>query len=58
MDMSENNNPNKGKPIYYKDEKHYIVYEFDNNVLISKNKDLNKIFSVRKTQVSVKPSKK
>jgi hypothetical protein len=57
MDMSENLNPNKGKPIYYRDEKHFIVYEMNDSMLISKNKDLSKIFCVKKTQLSVKPNK-
>jgi hypothetical protein len=50
-------NTNKGKPIYYQNTLHYIVYEFDDHVIISKRKDLIKAFSVRKTTVSVKPKK-
>ncbi len=52
MDMS--NNVNKGKPIYFKDEVHYIVYESNEILLISKNEDLTKVFSVNKSQVSYK----
>jgi hypothetical protein len=49
------NNINKGKPIYYKKLLHYIVYEFGENILISKNKDLSKAFCLKKSKVSVKP---
>ena len=48
-------NINRGKPIYYKDVKHFIVYEFDDKMLISKNEDLIKSFCVNKVNVSVKP---
>ena len=48
-------NINRGKPIYYKDVKHFIVYEFDDKMLISKNEDLIKVFSVNKVNLSVKP---
>lgn len=39
---------NRGKPIYYKDVKHWIVYEFDDNILISRNEDLTAVFCVKK----------
>jgi len=39
---------NRGKPIYYKDIKHWIVYEFDDNILISRNEDLTAVFCVKK----------
>lgn len=56
MDMS--NNVNKGKPIYFKDEVHYIVYETNEIFLISKNEDLTKAFSVNKSKVSYKTKSK
>lgn len=43
---------NRGKECWYKDKKHYLVYEADNFKLISKNKDLSKVFSVPVNQVS------
>jgi hypothetical protein len=49
---------NRGKPIYYDNILHYIVYEFDDNMLISLNEDLNKVFCVKKSKTSVKPNKK
>ncbi len=52
------NNINRGKPIYYNDILHYIVYEFDDNMLISATKDLNKVFCVKKTKTSINPKKK
>lgn len=52
--MSENQSPNKGKPIFFENELHYIVYEFSVNILISKNQDLSKVFCVPKTKTSVK----
>ena len=52
------NNVNKGKPIYFKDEVHYIVYESNEIFLISKNQDLTKVFSVNKSQVSYKTKSK
>lgn len=55
--MSDNNT-NKGKPVYFKDELHYIVFEMLDNILISKNKDLSKIFCVKRTKISFKPKKK
>jgi len=58
--MTSNNNSwkiiNKGKPIFFKNEKHYIVYELDKHFLISKNKDLSMAFSVEK--ISCRFSKK
>lgn len=39
---------NRGKPIYYKDVKHWIVYEFDDNILISRNETLTAVFCVKK----------
>lgn len=39
---------NRGKPIFYKDIKHWIVYEFDDNILISRNEDLTQVFCVKK----------
>jgi hypothetical protein len=56
-DKTNSNNINKGKPIYYKNEHHYIVYEFDDNIIISKNEDLSKAYCVKKNNVSVKPKK-
>ena len=40
---------NKGKPIFYKDVKDWIVYEFDENMLIARNEDLTGVFCVKKT---------
>jgi hypothetical protein len=56
-DKTNSNNVNKGQPIYYKNELHYIVYEFDDNIIISKNKDFSKSYCVKKIYVSVKPQK-
>jgi hypothetical protein len=56
-DRTNSNNVNKGKPIYFKNELHYIVYEFDENIIISKKEDLSKAFCVKKNYVSVKPKK-
>jgi hypothetical protein len=56
-DKTNSNNINKGQPIYYKNELHYIVYEFDDNIIISKSKDLSKSYCVKKISVSVKPKK-
>lgn len=50
-------NPNKGKPIYYKNEKHFIAFEMQNHYLISASKDLSKMFCLGKKQVSIKPNK-
>ena len=57
MDKNNSNNVNKGQPIYYKNELHYIVYEFYDNTIISKNKDLSKSFCVKKNKLSVKIKK-
>ena len=54
---TNSNNVNKGMPIYYNNELHYIVYEFDDKMIISKNKDLSKAFSVNKSKLSVKQKK-
>jgi len=56
-DKTNSNNVNKGMPIYYKNELHYIVYEFDDKIIISQNKDLTKGFSVYKSSTSVKQTK-
>jgi hypothetical protein len=56
-DRTNSNNVNKGQPIYFKNELHYIVYEFDDNIIISKNKDFSKAYCVKKIYVSVKPKK-
>ena len=56
-DKTNSNNINKGQPIYYKNELHYIVYEFDDNIIISKSKDFSKSYCVKKISVSVKPKK-
>lgn len=50
-------NINKGQDIYFKNELHYIVYEFDENIIISKNIDLSKAYCVKKRKVSIKPTK-
>ena len=56
-DKTNLNNINKGLPIYYRNKLHYIVYEFDDNIIISKNEDLSKAFCVKKIKVSFKPKK-
>jgi hypothetical protein len=56
-DVTNANNINRGNPIYLKNVLHYIVYEFKDNILISKNKDLSKAYCVRKSSVSIKPKK-
>jgi hypothetical protein len=56
-DKSNVNNINRGQPIYYKKELYYIVFEFEDNIIISKNKDLSKAFCVKKNYVSVNPKK-
>jgi hypothetical protein len=56
-DKTNSNNINKGLPIYYKNKLHFIVYEFDDNIIISKNEDLSKAYCVKKSNVSVKPKK-
>ena len=42
---------NKGKPIFYKEVKHWIVYEFNDKILIARNEDLTEVFCVSKSQV-------
>ena len=44
---------NKGKPIYYKELEHWIVYEFDDKILIARNEDLTGVCCVPKSQVHV-----
>jgi hypothetical protein len=56
-DKTNSNNVNRGQPIYYKNILHYIVYEFDDNIIISKEMDLSKSYCVKKKKVSVKPKK-
>jgi len=56
-DTPNANNINRGNPIYLKNILHYIVYEFGDNIIISKNEDLSKAYCVRKNTVSVKPKK-
>jgi len=56
-DRTNSNNVNKGQPIYYKNTLNYIVYEFDNNIIISANKDLSKAYCVKKSLLSIKPKK-
>ena len=43
---------NRGKECWYKDKRHFLVYEADTFKLISKNEDLSKVFSVPVNQVS------
>jgi hypothetical protein len=45
-------NINKGKPIYFNKIKHWIVYEFDDMMLIATNEDLTGVFSVSKKQIT------
>jgi hypothetical protein len=45
-------NINKGKPIYFKKIKHWIVYEFEDMMLIATNEDLTGVFSVSKKQIT------
>jgi hypothetical protein len=42
---------NKGKSCQYKGVIHYIVYESDKFVLISKTEDLRKVFSVNPNDI-------
>jgi len=51
-------NINRGKPIYYENILHYIVYEFSDNMIISLSEDLSKVFCVKKSKTFVKPTKK
>ncbi len=55
--MSElNSNPNRGKPIYYNNELHYIVHEMNEITLISKSKSLDVgVFCVKKNKLKVRP---
>ena len=62
IDKNQNNqinasNVNRGNPIYFKNVLHYIVYEFENNIIISKNEDLSKAYCVTKKSVSIKLKK-
>jgi len=43
---------NKGKECWYNDEKHFLVYESENLKLITKRKDLKKVFCVNANKVS------
>jgi hypothetical protein len=56
-ERTNSKNVNKGKPIYYKNALNYIVHEFDDNVIISSNKDLSKAYCVKKSLLSIKPKK-
>jgi hypothetical protein len=56
-ERTNSQNVNKGKPIYYKNALHYIVHEFDDNVIISSNEDLSKAYLVKKSLLSIKPKK-
>jgi hypothetical protein len=57
-DKVDINTINRGKPIYFKNEHHFIVYEFDDNIIISKNADFSKSYCVKKSRVSYKLKKK
>lgn len=58
MNQESNNQPNRGKKIYFKNEMYFIVYEFDKCTLITKSEDLKSgVFSVAKSQLSVKRNK-
>lgn len=57
IDGTNSNNVNRGQIIYYKDELHYIVYEFNDLVIISKDKDLIKAYCVKKSKTSIIPKK-
>jgi len=57
IDGTNSDNVNRGQIIYYKDELHYIVYEFNDLVIISKNKDLIQAYSVKKSKTSIIPKK-
>jgi hypothetical protein len=52
MDLDDKSRANKGNEIKYKGKKHYIVYESDSFVLISKYKSLKKAFSVTPNQIT------
>lgn len=49
---------NQGKECWYKNEKHYLVYESDDFKLISKSKKLNKAFAVSPNLVKYVKRKK
>ena len=49
---------NRGKECWYKDKKHYLVYESDNFKIISKNQDLSKAFSVPVNSINYVRAKK
>ena len=53
IDGTNSNNVNRGQTIYYKNELHYIVFEFNDLVIISKNKDLIQAYSVKKSKTSI-----
>jgi hypothetical protein len=57
IDGTNSDNVNRGQIIYYKDELHYIVYEFNDLVIISKDKDLIKAYCVKKSKTSIIPKK-
>jgi hypothetical protein len=57
IDGTNSNNVNRGQTIYYKNELHYIVFEFNDLVIISKNKDLIQAYSVKKSKTSIIPKK-
>lgn len=54
MDFNSEKQPNVGKPVTFKNKKHYIAYEFQegNQLLISKSKKLTKKFSVKSNQIT------
>ena len=54
-DGTNSDNVNRGQIIYYKDELHYIVYEFNDLIIISKNKDLSQAYCVKKSKTSISP---
>ena len=57
IDGTNSNNVNRGQTIYYKDELHYIVYEFNDRIIISKYQDLVKAYCVKKSNTSIRPKK-
>ena len=57
IDGTNSDNVNRGQIIYYKDELHYIVYEFNDLIIISKNKDLSQAYCVKKSKTSIIPKK-
>jgi hypothetical protein len=56
-DRTNSNNVNRGQPIYFKNELHYIVYEFEDKMLISLHKNLSKAYCVNKIDLTIKPIK-